>query len=35
MDRNHSLTDKEVTQGMILTCQSHPVSAHVEVNFDV
>jgi len=35
MDRNHSLTDKEVAQGMILTCQSHPVSAKVEVDFDV
>ncbi|OUS29826.1 ferredoxin ['Osedax' symbiont bacterium Rs2_46_30_T18] len=35
MDRNHCLTDKELAQGMILTCQSHPVSDRVEVNFDV
>ncbi|EPJ49561.1 MAG: ferredoxin [Osedax symbiont Rs2] len=35
MDRNHCLTDKEVEQGMILTCQSHPISDRVEVNFDV
>ena len=35
MDRNHCLTDKEVAEGMILTCQSHPVSAHVEVDYDV
>jgi ring-1,2-phenylacetyl-CoA epoxidase subunit PaaE len=35
MDRNHSLTAQEVAQGMILTCQSHPVSDHVEVDYDV
>lgn len=35
MDRNHCLTEREVADGMILTCQSHPVSAQVEVDFDV
>jgi len=35
MDQNHSLTDEEVADGMILTCQSHPLSAEVEVDFDV
>ncbi len=35
MDRNHCLTDQEVAQGMILTCQSHPVTDRVEVDFDV
>lgn len=35
MDRNYCLTDKEVEEGMILTCQSHPISAHVEVDYDV
>lgn len=35
MDKNHSLTEQEVAEGMILTCQSHPVSSHVEVDFDV
>ena len=35
MDLNHSLTDKEVKQGMVLTCQSHPVSDDVEIDFDV
>ncbi|MEH6444411.1 MAG: 2Fe-2S iron-sulfur cluster-binding protein [Oceanospirillaceae bacterium] len=35
MDRNHCLTAEEVVQGMILTCQAHPVSARVEVDYDV
>ena len=35
MDKNHCLTAKEVAEGMILTCQSHPVSDRVEVDFDV
>ena len=35
MDVNHSLTEQEVAQGMILTCQSHPVTEDVEVDFDV
>ncbi|WP_444998415.1 2Fe-2S iron-sulfur cluster-binding protein [Aliikangiella sp. IMCC44359] len=34
MDMNHSLTEQEVAEGMILTCQSHPVSEEVEVDFD-
>lgn len=35
MDRNHSLSQQEVESGMILTCQSHPVSDDVEIDFDV
>jgi ring-1,2-phenylacetyl-CoA epoxidase subunit PaaE len=35
MDMNYSLTDKEVEQGYILTCQSHPQTAELEVDFDV
>ncbi|ACA84518.1 2Fe-2S iron-sulfur cluster-binding protein [Shewanella woodyi] len=35
MDLNHSLTDEEIKQGMVLTCQSHPVSDDVEIDFDV
>lgn len=35
MDLNHSLTDQEVAEGMILTCQAHPVSDDVEIDFDV
>ena len=34
MDQNHSLTEQEVTEGMILTCQAHPVSDDVEIDFD-
>lgn len=34
MDVNHSLTEQEVEQGMILTCQAHPVSREVEIDFD-
>ncbi|PCJ50603.1 MAG: phenylacetic acid degradation protein [Gammaproteobacteria bacterium] len=35
MDQNHSLTDEEVADGMILTCQSHPLSGEVDIDFDV
>ncbi len=34
MDMNHSLTEQEVAEGMILTCQAHPVSDDVEIDFD-
>ncbi len=34
MDINHALEDDEVAAGYILTCQSHPVSARVVVDFD-
>ena len=34
MDLNHSLTDQEIKDGMILTCQSHPVTDDVEIDFD-
>ena len=34
MDMNHSLTEQEVADGMILTCQAHPVSDDVEIDFD-
>lgn len=35
MDVNYGLEDEEVKQGFILTCQSHPRSKEVVVNFDV
>jgi len=35
MDQNFSLTDDEVRRNMILTCQSHPISNEVEIDFDV
>ena len=34
MDLNYSLSDEEVEQGFILTCQAHPVSDRVIVSFD-
>ncbi len=34
MDFNHSLTEQEVKDGMILTCQAHPVSDDVAIDFD-
>jgi ring-1,2-phenylacetyl-CoA epoxidase subunit PaaE len=34
MDQNFALTDEEVEQGYILTCQSHPVTEKVVVDYD-
>ena len=34
MDENYALTDEEVEQGFILTCQSHPLSEKVIIDFD-
>lgn len=34
MDLNHALSEKEVADGMILTCQAHPISKKVVVDFD-
>lgn len=35
MDVNHSLTEQEVNDGMILTCQAHPITDEVDIDFDV
>lgn len=35
MDMNYALSDEEVAEGYILTCQSHPLTAEVKVDFDV
>jgi ring-1,2-phenylacetyl-CoA epoxidase subunit PaaE len=35
MNMNYVLTDREVEAGYILTCQAHPTSEEVEVNYDV
>ena len=35
MDVNYSLEPAEVEQGFILTCQAHPVSDNIKVNFDI
>ncbi|MBC7862223.1 MAG: 2Fe-2S iron-sulfur cluster binding domain-containing protein [Bacteroidia bacterium] len=34
MDANFALTDGEVAQGFVLTCQSHPLTAKVVVDYD-
>lgn len=35
MDHNYALEPEEVAAGYILTCQSHPISQRVAVDFDV
>jgi ring-1,2-phenylacetyl-CoA epoxidase subunit PaaE len=35
MDVNYALEEEEVAQGFILTCQSHPLTERVVVDFDV
>jgi len=35
MDVNYALEPEEVEQGFILTCQSHPMSEEVVIDFDV
>lgn len=35
MDRNYALEPAEVAAGFILTCQAHPLSDHIVVDFDV
>lgn len=34
MAMNYALTDEEVADGYVLTCQTHPRSAHVVVDYD-
>ncbi|WP_338409363.1 ferredoxin--NADP reductase [uncultured Flavobacterium sp.] len=34
MKKNNILTDTEVAEGLVLTCQAHPTSAEVFVNYD-
>lgn len=34
MRRNYALGEDEVERGFVLTCQTHPVSEHVTVDFD-
>ena len=34
MDMNYALSDEEVEEGFVLTCQSHPDSAKVVVDYD-
>jgi len=35
MNKNFALTDSEVAEGYILTCQSHPLTPVVKVDYDV
>ena len=34
MSQNNILTDNEVAEGFILTCQAHPTSPCIKVNYD-
>jgi ring-1,2-phenylacetyl-CoA epoxidase subunit PaaE len=34
MDKNFALTDKEVSGGMVLCCQAHPISDDVRISWD-
>jgi ring-1,2-phenylacetyl-CoA epoxidase subunit PaaE len=34
MKKNSILTDSEIEEGLILTCQAHPTSAEIVVDFD-
>jgi ring-1,2-phenylacetyl-CoA epoxidase subunit PaaE len=34
MDKNYSLSEEEVEEGYILTCQSHPTTEDVIIDFD-
>ena len=35
LDLSHGLTQAEIEQGFVLTCQAHPISKNVAVDFDV
>ncbi|MEK6615722.1 MAG: 2Fe-2S iron-sulfur cluster-binding protein, partial [Bacteroidota bacterium] len=35
MNKNFAITDSEVAEGFILTCQSHPITSVVKVDYDV
>ena len=34
MSANSILTDDEIKEGMILTCQAHPTTAKISIDFD-
>ena len=35
MESHHALTAEEIEEGFILSCQSHPVTARVVIDYDV
>lgn len=35
MEMNHVLTDEELDEGFIVTCQSHPKTDKVKISYDV
>ena len=35
MDKNWALVDYELAEGFVLTCQSHPVTDSLTVDYDV
>ena len=35
MESHHALTEEEIEEGYILSCQSHPVTATVTIDYDV
>jgi ring-1,2-phenylacetyl-CoA epoxidase subunit PaaE len=35
MNINYALTDEEVANGYILTCQAHPTSDVLKIDYDV
>ena len=34
MDKNQILTDGEIAEGLVLTCQAHPVTATLKIDYD-
>lgn len=34
MDMNHVLTEEELEEGFVVTCQSHPTTDKVKVSYD-
>jgi ring-1,2-phenylacetyl-CoA epoxidase subunit PaaE len=35
MDQNYALAEEELEDGFILTCQSHPASPELLIDFDI
>lgn len=34
MDQNHVLTDEELEEGFIVSCQSHPTTDRIKITYD-